>query len=209
MSIRVLIVDDHEMVRAGLRTLLGRFPSITIVGEAGSVESALKEATNLKPDVVLLDIRLGSQSGFEVCAGLAKLDPAPRVLVLTSFADDDVIFQAIRAGVDGYVLKDIDSAALVKSIETVAAGQSMLDPKITARVLGRVRNPSSAEPLNSLSPQERRVLALVAQGKTNKEIGIALGLSDKTVKNYFANVLDKLNVGRRSQAAAIFAGSAR
>jgi two-component system response regulator DevR len=129
--------------------------------------------------------------------------------VLTSFADDDVIFQAIRAGVDGYVLKDIDSEALVKGIETVAAGQSMLDPKVTARVLGRVRNPSSAEPLNSLSPQEKRVLALVAQGKTNKEIGIALGLSDKTVKNYFANVLDKLNVGRRSQAAAIFAGSAR
>jgi DNA-binding NarL/FixJ family response regulator len=209
MSIRVLIVDDHEMVRAGLRTLLGRFPSIEIVGDAGSVESALKEAAKLKPDVVLLDIRLGSESGFDVCSGLSKLDPAPRVLVLTSFADDDVIFQAIRAGVDGYVLKDIDSEALVKGIETVAAGQSMLDPKVTARVLGRVRNPSSAEPLNSLSPQEKRVLALVAQGKTNKEIGIALGLSDKTVKNYFANVLDKLNVGRRSQAAAIFAGSAR
>lgn len=209
MSIRVLIVDDHEMVRAGLRTLLGRFASIEIVGDAGSVEIALKEAATLKPDVVLLDIRLGSESGFDVCTGLAKIDPAPRVLVLTSFADDEVIFQAIRAGVDGYVLKDINSEALVKGIETVAAGQSMLDPKIAARVLGRVRNPNASEPLDSLSPQEKRVLALVAQGKTNKEIGVALGLSDKTVKNYFANVLDKLNVGRRSQAAAIYAGSAR
>jgi len=197
------------MVRAGLRTLLGRFPSIEIVGDAGSVDSALIEVARLSPDVILLDIRLGNRSGFEVCASLAKLDTPPRILVLTSFADDEVVFRAIRAGVDGYVLKDIDAQALVKAIETVAAGQSMLDPGVTARVLSKVRNPSAAEPLSSLSPQENRVLALVAEGKTNKEIGVALGLSDKTVKNYFANVLDKLNVGRRSQAAAIFAQNKR
>jgi two-component system response regulator DevR len=206
--IRVLIVDDHLVTRVGLRTVLGGYANIEVIGEAGSVAGALSEAARLKPDLVLLDVRLPDGSGFDACRQIqaSKLDA--RVLILTSYADDDLVFESIAAGADGYLLKEIDSAGLLHAIENVAAGHSILDPVITRRVLSRVRLPEgSTEPrskLELLSAQERRVLALVAQGKTNKEVAAEMGLSDKTVKNYLSNTLDKLKVNRRSQAVALY-----
>ncbi|MDA1272760.1 MAG: response regulator transcription factor [Verrucomicrobia bacterium] len=207
--IRVLIVDDHEVVRLGLRTLLERFPNIVVAGDAGTAANALAEVERLSPDVVLLDMRLPDASGFVVCREIQKRPVETRVLVLTSFADDETVFEAIEAGADGYLLKEIDGEALITAIERVAAGQSILDPVITGRVMGRVK--TAAEPpsrIQLLSAQERRVVALVAEGKTNKEIAGKLGLSDKTVKNYLSNVLDKLHVNRRSQVAALYVQNA-
>lgn len=206
-AIRLLVVDDHEVVRVGLKTLLGRFPSLEIVGEAGTVGTAVSETERLAPDVVLLDIRLGTESGFDACRQIQKMRVDSRVLILTSFADDNFVFEAIAAGADGYLLKEINGEALVDAIHRVASGQSILDPAITKQVLGRVKTlsePQAKDKLDSLSAQERRVIALVAQGKTNKEIAADLGLSDKTVKNYLSNILDKLQLSRRSQAAAYF-----
>lgn len=203
--IRVLIVDDHEVVRIGLRTLLGRFPHIEVVGEAATAAAALAEIQRAAPDVILLDVRLPDKSGFDVSREVQKMTGETRVLILTSFADDNTVFEAIAAGADGYLLKEIDGEGLVKAIEKVAAGHSILDPAITGRVMGRVKNLAEpASQIDILSAQERRVLALVAEGKTNKEIASDLGLSDKTVKNYLSNVLDKLHLSRRSQAAAFF-----
>ncbi len=206
--IRVLIVDDHQMVRVGLRTLLGRFPHIEVVGEAGTAKDALDETVRLQPDVLLLDVRLPDGSGFDVCRKVQEMPGEVRVLILTSFADSDIVFESIAAGADGYLLKEIGAEDLVHAIEKVAAGQSILDPAVTRKVLGRVRNPSEAvakDKLESLSSQQLKVLALVADGKTNKEIAVSMGLSDKTVKNYFSNILDKLDLTRRSQAAAFYA----
>lgn len=206
-AIRLLVVDDHEVVRVGLKTLLGRFPSLEIVGEAGTVGTAVSETERLAPDVVLLDIRLGTESGFDACRQIQKMRVDSRVLILTSFADDNFVFEAIAAGADGYLLKEINGEGLVDAIHRVASGQSILDPAITKQVLGRVKTlsePQAKDKLDSLSAQERRVIALVAQGKTNKEIAADLGLSDKTVKNYLSNILDKLQLSRRSQAAAYF-----
>jgi two-component system response regulator DevR len=212
-SIRVLLVDDHVVTRVGLRTLLTGFSQILVVGEAGSVASAITEASRLKPDVILLDVRLPDGNGFDACREVQKLGLEARILILTSYADDETIFESIAAGADGYLLKEIDADGLVRAIENVAAGRSILDPAITRRVLSRVRLPAAeAEPenkLNLLSAQERRVLSLVAQGKTNKEIAAEMGLSDKTVKNYLSNTLDKLKVSRRSQAAAVFVQNAQ
>lgn len=205
--IRLLIVDDHEVVRVGLRTLLGRFPQVEIVGEAATMASAIVETKRLVPDVVLLDVRLPDGNGFEVCREIQKMPQDVHVIILTSFADDEIIFESIAAGADGYLLKEVNGEGLVHSIEKVAAGQSILDPAITGRVLSRMKNltePVAKDKLDSLSAQERRVLALVAEGKTNKEIALALGLSDKTVKNYLSNILDKLQLNRRAQAAAFF-----
>jgi len=212
-TIRILLVDDHVVTRLGLRTLLGGFPSVEVIGEAASVAAALGEAMRLKPDLILMDVRLPDGNGFDACRQLQKLGSDSRVLILTSYADDETIFESIAAGADGYLLKDIDAAGLVRAIEDVAAGRSTLDPAITRRVLSRVRLPQSeSEPdnkLSLLSAQERRVLALVAQGKTNKEIAVVMGLSDKTVKNYLSNTLDKLKVSRRSQAVAVFVQNAQ
>ena len=205
--IRLLIVDDHEVVRIGLRTLFGRAPLLEVVGEAGSVQTAVAEAQRLAPDVVLMDIRLPDGSGFEACRLIQKLHLDIRVLVLTSFADDDVVFEAIAAGADGYLLKEIDGDGLIRAVESVAAGQSILDPSVTRRVIGRIKSGADSagkDATDAISDQERRVLALVAQGKTNKEIAADLGLSDKTVKNYLSNVLDKLKLSRRSQAAVYY-----
>src|SRR5436309_14065075 len=153
-----------------------------------------------------MDVRLPDGDGFEACRKIRRSQPEVRVLFLTSFADEEIVLESIDAGGDGYLLKEIDEGNLGRAIRNVAAGQSILDPAVTRRVLERVKNPDtpSINKLDSLSPQERRVLALVAEGKTNKEIGVALGLSDKTVKNYFSNIMDKLQVARRSQAAAYF-----
>ena len=205
-QIRLLIVDDHNVVRLGLQTLLSRHSGLAVVGEAGTVAAAVAEAERLQPDVVLMDVRLPDGSGFEACRRIRQSLPDIRVLFLTSFADEAIVLESIDAGGDGYLLKEIDEDNLVRAIRSVASGQSVLDPGVTRRVLERVKHPDtpSTNLLDQLSPQERRVVALVAEGKTNKEIGLALGLSDKTVKNYLSNVMDKLGVTRRSQAAAFF-----
>jgi two-component system response regulator DevR len=206
--ISVFIVDDHEVVRVGLRTLLSRAPEIEVIGEAESVQQAVAKIAELLPDVVLLDVRLKDGSGFEVSREVQKLDKDVRVLVLTAFSDDEMIMQAISAGADGYLLKEIGRDQLVEAIQKVASGQSILDPAVTGRVFGKmqalIQDPNGGNRLNSLSAQERKVLALVAEGKTNKEIAAAMGLSDKTIKNYFSNILEKLQLSRRSQAAAYF-----
>jgi DNA-binding NarL/FixJ family response regulator len=209
-SIRLLIVDDHKVVRLGLHTLLSRHDGIEVVGEAGTSAAAIELTARLGPDVVLMDVRLPDGNGFEVCRQIRRGQPETRVLFLTSFADEEIVLESIDAGGDGYLLKEIDEENLVQAIRNVAAGRSILDPAVTRRVLERVKNPDthletpSTNGLGSLSPQERRVLALVAEGKTNKEIGQGLGLSDKTVKNYLSNIMEKLQVTRRSHAAAYF-----
>lgn len=205
--IRLQLVDDHEVVRSGLSALLGQHDDLEIVGEAGTVAGALESAERLKPDVVLLDVRLPDGSGFEACRGLHKLTPPVKVIILTAFADDEIVMQAIGSGAEGYLLKEIDEQGLVRAIKEVAEGRSILDPAVTRRVLNRVKDAGGQQPaskLDRLSAQERRVLELVAQGKTNKEIGLAMGLSDKTVKNYLSNLMEKLQMNRRSQAAAFF-----
>ena len=205
--VRVLIVDDHEVVRVGLRTLLSRTDNIEVVGEASDSAGAVEKSRSLEPDLVLLDVRLGEGSGFDACREIQKLERDVKVLILTSFADDNVIVEAISAGADGYLLKEANREVLVSAIEKVAGGQSILDPAVTGRVFGKVQslmqNPGGNK-LGLLSGQEKKVLALVAEGKTNKEIAAVMGLSDKTIKNYFSNILDKLQMTRRSQAAAYF-----
>ena len=205
--IRLLIADDHEVTRLGLRTLLQSCPSFEIAAETGSVAETLEAAARFQPDLVLLDLRLSDGSGIEVCRKLQKLDLETKVLVLTSFADDALVFDAISAGADGYLLKEIHGDRLIQAIQDVMAGRSILDPAVTRRVMGRVRSPdlmAARNKLDLLSAQERKVVALVAEGKTNKEIGREMGLSDKTVKNYLGNAMEKLNLTRRSQAAAFF-----
>jgi two-component system, NarL family, response regulator DevR len=206
-TIRLLIVDDHQVTRVGLRTLLGAYPLFEIVGEAGSVAETMDALAQSAPDVILLDVRLPDGSGIEICQRVQRMDREVKVLVLTSYADDDLVFNAIAAGADGYLLKEIHGDKLVQAIEDVAAGKSVLDPVITRRVMNRARNgpsPVAENKLDLLSAQERRVVALVAEGKTNREIGAEMGLSDKTVKNYLSNAMEKLNLVRRSHAAAFF-----
>jgi two-component system response regulator DevR len=206
-AIRLLIVEDHQITRLGLCTLLGSCPQFEIAGEAGSVAEAIDAVARLKPDLLLLDVRLPDGSGIEVCRRLQHMDLDAKVLVLTSYAADDLVLDAIAAGADGYLLKEIHGDKLIQAIQDVAGGKSILDPAVTRRVMSHVRNPASPavqNKLDLLSAQERRVVALVSEGKTNKEIGREMGLSDKTVKNYLSNALEKLNLTRRSQAAALF-----
>src|SRR5204862_3854924 len=166
-SIRLLIVDDHKVVRLGLHTLLSWHNGIEVVGEAGTSTAAVEQTTRLKPDVVLMDVRLPDGNGFEACRQIRKVQPDTRVLFLTSFADEEIVLESIDAGGDGYLLKEIDEENLVQAIRNVAAGRSILDPAVTRRVLERVKNPEtpSTKKMDSLSPQERRVLALVAEGE--------------------------------------------
>jgi two-component system response regulator DevR len=203
--VKLLIVDDSELVRTGLRTLLGAERAIQIVGEAANVALATTTALRQKPDVVLMDIRLPDGTGFDACRQILQQQPDTRVLFLTSVVDDKLVDEAIRSGGHGYLLKEIDGRGLVQSILDVAAGKSILDPAVTARVM-KMATTSGRQPnlVDRLSPQERRVLALIAEGKTNKEVGGAMNLSEKTVKNYLANVFDKLNISRRSQATALY-----
>jgi two-component system, NarL family, response regulator DevR len=205
--IRLLLVDDHQVVRVGLRTVLHNHQGITVVGEAGSKADAVRVAKRLKPDVVLMDVRLPGGSGVEACRDILANRPTTRVLFLTSFADEEFALAAVLAGAKGYVIKTIDSDLLIQSIQAVASGQSLLSPALTQRALDRLKAGSAhAGPVRtqSLAPQEERVLALVAEGLTNKEIATALQLSDKTVKNYLANMFRKLHISRRSQAATLF-----
>jgi DNA-binding NarL/FixJ family response regulator len=206
-AIRLLIVDDHEVLRLGLRTLFGEADGFQVVGEAGTMGGALTEATRLKPDVVLMDVRLPDGSGIDACREIRAARPETRVLFLTSFADDDAVLGTILAGADGFLLKEVSSDELIRAIRSVAGGQSILDPAVTQPVLARLKAasaPTSEDKTEDLSPQEQRVLALVAQGQTNKEIAVALNLSEKTVGNYLSNVFQKLQVTRRSQAAVHF-----
>jgi two-component system, NarL family, response regulator DevR len=205
--IRLLLVDDHEVVRVGLRTVLHNKQGIAVVGEAGSRADAVRAAKRLKPDVVLMDVRLPDGSGVEAAREVLAMHPTARVLFLTSYTDDDSILAAVLAGAQGYVLKNIDSSLLIRSICAVSNGQSLLDPVYTQRALNWMKagqDGSSPVREKSLAPQEERVLALVAEGLTNKEIAVALQLSDKTVKNYLSNVFGKLHVSRRAQAATFF-----
>ena len=205
--IRLLLVDDHEVVRVGLRTVLHNHQGITVVGEAGTKAAAVRVAKRLKPDVVLMDVRLPDGSGVEACRAILASHPTTRIIFLTSFSDDESALAAVLAGAQGYVLKAIDSSLLIRSIRQVSNGQSILDPALTQRALDWIKAwPAQAGPVRgqSLSPQEERVLALVAEGLTNKEIATAMQLSDKTVKNYLANMFQKLHITRRAQAAALF-----
>jgi len=200
--IRLLLVDDHEVVRVGLRTVLHNNRGITVVGEVGTKAAAVQTVKRLRPDIVLMDIRLPDGSGVDACRAILASHPATGVIFLTSFADDESVLAAVLAGAQGYVLKNIDASLLVRSIRQVSNGQSILDPALTQRVLDWMKaNPVE---LQSLAPQEERVLALVAEGLTNKEIANTMKLSDKTVKNYLANIFQKLHISRRAQAAAIF-----
>jgi two-component system response regulator DevR len=206
-TIRVLLVDDHEVVRVGLRTLLSEHREIKVVGEAETMAQSIRQALRLKPDVVLMDVRLPDGSGVAACREILASCPSTRVLFLTSYADDDSVLAAVVAGAQGYLLKEIDSSALIGAIEAVSEGQSILDPLVTQRALAWIKECGSGPKIvgaEALSPQEERVLALVAEGKTNKEIASSLRLSDKTVKNYLANVFQKLHLTRRTQAAAFF-----
>lgn len=202
--IRLLLVDDHEVVRMGLGTLFHRAGTVQVVGEATSVVSAVAEAIRLRPDVVLLDLRLPDGSGIEACREILGACPETHVVFLTSFSDENAVLATTFAGAKGYLLKTIGGAALVHAIKAIADGQSILDPAVTGSVLARMRSLTNGQN-TTLSPQERRILPLVADGKTNKEIAVALGLSDKTIKSYLSSIFEKLQVTRRSQVAAMFA----
>jgi two-component system response regulator DevR len=199
-AVRVLLVDDHEVVRRGLRDLLDGEPGIEVVAEAGSVAEALTRAAHSRPDVAVVDIRLPDGDGVELCRRLRAAEPAPRCLVLTAFDDERALVAAIDAGVSGYLLKQVRGQDLVTAVREVAAGRSLLDPVTTARVLARMRRPAEPDELAGLTEQERRVLALIGEGMTNRQIAERLFLAEKTVKNYVTSVLAKLGMQRRTQA---------
>jgi two-component system response regulator DevR len=202
--IRVFLLDDHEVVRRGLRDLLESEGDIEIVGESGSAKEAIARIPALRPDVAVLDGRLPDGSGIDVCREIRSVDPTIQALILTSYDDDEALFAAILAGAAGYVLKQITGNDLIDGVRRVAAGQSLLDPTLTARVLDRVRNgPAVHEELDALTSQERKILALIAEGLTNRQIGERIFLAEKTVKNYVSSILSKLGLERRTQAAVL------
>jgi DNA-binding NarL/FixJ family response regulator len=205
VTTRVFLLDDHEIVRRGLRELLEQEDDFEVVGEAGTAEEALDRVGPTRPDIALLDVRLPDGDGVEVCREIRSRDPDIRCLMLTSFADDEALFGAIMAGASGYLLKQVHGTDLVDAIRTVASGRSLLDPAMTARVLDRLRAPQEPDELADLTDQERRVLDLVAEGLTNRQIGERMFLAEKTVKNYVSNLLAKLGMSRRSEAAAFAA----
>jgi two-component system, NarL family, response regulator DevR len=202
--IRVFLLDDHEVVRRGLRELLEAEPDIEVVGEAESAAAALRRIPAVRVDVAVLDARLGDGSGIDVCREIRSQDESIRAIILTSYDDDDALFAAIMAGAAGYVLKQIHGTDLVDGIRRVAAGQSLLDPALVARVLQRVREGSEPpDELAALTEQERKILACIAEGMTNRQIGQRLFLAEKTVKNYVSSLLAKLGLERRTQAAVL------
>ena len=206
--LRVMLVDDHEVVRSGLKSMLQAQPDISVVAEAGSVTEAVQQAAAVRPDVVVMDVRLTDGSGIEATREIRAQRPETKVLMLTSFADDEALFASIMAGASGYVLKQIRGGELVRGIRTVGSGQSLLDPSVTAAVLDRLRKGKHLmrdEKLARLSAQEERILQLVAEGHKNKQIGDRLRLAEKTVKNYVSTILSKLEVARRAEAAAYLA----
>ncbi len=202
--IRVFLLDDHEVVRTGLRELLEHDGDIEIVGESGSAQEAIRRIPALRPNVAVLDARLPDGNGIDVCREVRSVDPTIAGLILTSYEDYEALFAAIMAGASGYVLKQIRGTDLVDAVRRVAAGQSLLDPAVTQRVLERIRSPEQAPAeLKSLTEQERRILVLVAEGLTNREIAAKMFLAEKTVKNYVSSLLAKLGLERRTQAAVL------
>jgi two-component system, NarL family, response regulator DevR len=206
--LRVMLVDDHEIVRDGIKAMLDVEDDIVVTAQAATVREAIDEAHRTRPDVVVMDVRLADGSGIEATRQIRADHPDTRVLMLTSFADDEALFASIMAGASGYVLKQVKSGDLLRAIRAVGAGDSLLDPSVTNAVLDRLRKGKHLmkdERLARLSPQEERILALVADGRTNKEIGDELHLAEKTVKNYVSSILSKLEVARRAEAAAYLA----
>jgi two-component system response regulator DevR len=207
-TIRVMLVDDHEIVRQGLRTLLERREHLQVVAEAGSVAEAVEVGVRVRPDVIVMDVRLPDGTGIEACRDIRAECPDVRVLMLTSYADDEAVYASIIAGAAGYLLKQTRGRELVSAIERVAAGESLLDPEVTAAVLIRMRDMAAGkhhDKLAELSDQERRILNLIAEGRTNREIAATVFLAEKTVKNYVSTILSKLGMERRAQAAAFLA----
>ncbi len=204
--VRVYLLDDHEIVRRGIKELLERDGDIVVVGESDSAREAARRIPALRPDVAILDGRLPDGSGVEVCRDVRSIDPSIKALILTSFDDDAALFAAIMAGASGYLLKQVRGQDFVDSVRRVAGGQSMLDPAMTSRVLDRIRNgPEEDAELKDLTPQERRILQLVGEGLSNREVARRMYLSEKTVKNYVSSVLGKLGVSSRTQAAVLAA----
>ena len=206
---RIIIVDDHELVRKGLRSFLDHEQDLVIVGEAGTVAEAVALVERLHPQLVLLDMKLPDASGMEACRRLLAVAPQLRILVLTSYAEAATIVAAVQSGAHGYILKDVRTDDLIRAIRTVAEGRGYLDPRIAQQALHWIRTSPRAggahpQSMAQLSPQERLIMPLLAEGKTNKEIATQLRLSDKTVKNYLANIFDKLHVKRRTEAVAWF-----
>ena len=203
-AIRVFLLDDHELVRQGIRRVLESSGEIEIVGEADTIAEGTAQIATLQPHVAVLDVRLPDGSGIEACRTIRSVDPTVKALILTSYDDDEALFAAIMAGAAGYVLKEIRGTDLVDAVRRVAAGHSLIDPAVTARLLERVRTgPLGGSELSTLTPQETRLLAYIAEGLTNREIAEQMSLAEKTVKNYVSSVLAKLGVGRRAQAAVI------
>jgi two-component system response regulator DevR len=203
--VRIMVVDDHEVVRLGLRGLLERQPGWQVVAEASTADEAVNRALEHRPDVVVMDIRLAGSSGIDACRRIISHSPETRVVMLTSYAEDELLFDAIAAGAAGYVLKQIGSDELVRAIETVGRGEALIDPSLTRRVLARVREAARKEAFAAfadLTEQELRVLALISEGKTNREIAESLYLGEGTVRNYVSNILGKLGVSNRAEAAA-------
>jgi DNA-binding NarL/FixJ family response regulator len=203
VSIRVFLLDDHEIVRTGLRSLFEAAEGFVVVGEAATAAEAVDRIPPTRPDVAILDVRLPDGSGIEVCRDIRSASPEIACVMLTSYADDEALLASIMAGAAGYVLKQVGAVSLVDDVRRVAEGQSLLDPALAARVLERLQQPSDEDPLlASLTPQERRILDLVADGQTNRQIAGTLYLAEKTVKNYVSNLLAKLGMERRTQAAS-------
>lgn len=205
MHIRILLVDDHEIVRLGLKTLLSRYPHFEVVAEAGDAQEAMEQTIRHQPDVVVMDIRLPGKNGIEATREIIEMRPQTKIIMLTSHADDDVLFDAISAGASGYVLKQIGSNDLVRALETIGRGESMLDPAITQKVFQRVRETARRaedEYFATLTEQELNILALVTEGLTNREIAERIFLSEKTVRNYVSSILSKLDLSSRAEAAA-------
>jgi two-component system response regulator DevR len=205
MDLRILLVDDHEVVRVGVRALIERQPGMEVVGEAGTVGEAVRQARDLVPDVVVLDIRLPGGSGLDACRQIKADRPETRIIMLTSFPDEEMIFDAIASGAEGYVLKEIGSDELIRALETIGRGESLLDPAVTRGVFAKMRQMRQQERAHAfagLTEQELHILALIAEGGTNREIGEALHLSEKTVRNYVSIILSKMEVNSRAQAAA-------
>ncbi len=205
MKSRIIIVDDHEVVRIGMRSLLEQYPQYEVVAEAATGKEAISQVESFRPDIVLMDIRLPGKSGIDACEEIKKIAPDTKVIMLTSYAEDEMLFSAIKAGASGYVLKQIDSEGLIKSLEAVARGEASLDPAVTQRVFQEVRRAVKEEEAASfinLSQQEKMVLKLVSEGKTNREIAQTLYLGEGTVRNYVSSILSKLGVSNRAEAAA-------
>ena len=204
-TINLLIADDHEVVRLGIKALLSNYPGFEVVAEAGSADEAVKEAKAYKPDAIIMDIRLPGKSGIEATREIMDILPDTKVIMLTSFAEDDLLFDAINAGAYGYILKQIGSDDLINALEAIGRGEALLDPALTQKVFKRVREAArkaTDEAFATLSDQEIRILSLISKGQTNKGIAAEIFLSEKTVRNYVSSILSKLNLKTRSEAAA-------